>query len=309
MQNGDANNRIEIAGGDWPFFRQVSGKREGLDLHYNPIGPLQAFAPVLADEPFQVNEFSLANYSLMRDRGVERMVAIPVFLNRAFRHGSLYVRRDSDLTEPAQLRGKTIGAREYSQTAGVWWRGTMIDEYDVHWRDLKWVAGPNPRFAPPEGVTVDTVEGDLEAMVADGTIDALLAPFTADEKKPEAEHRLRPLLPDTEAAERDYFARTGIYPLNHTMVIHADCLAAHGAAPHAVFAACSASKQRFYAEGGNLNPWGDAMDGDPIPFGLTEKNREVIATLLRYLNEQGFIARIPDIDALFVDGAADFVDA
>jgi len=312
LEEGDGNT-IEVAGNDWPFFSHVSGVRDGLDLRYNPVGALQAFTPVLENRPFQVNEFSLANYTMMRDRGADWMSAIPVFLNRAFRHGSLYVRRDSDLTQPSDLSGKTIGAKEYTQTAGVWWRGTMIDEYDLHWSDLNWVAGPKQRFVPPAEAAVRTVEGDLERMVADGEIDAFLAPFTQDSKKPEAERQLRPLLPDTEAAERDYFARTGIYPLNHAMVIHETCLAKHPAAPKVLFEAFCASKKQFYAEGGNLNPWGDPGDGpagdDPIPFGLSEKNREIVGTLWRYLCEQKLISRIPDMESLFVDGAAGFVDA
>ena len=308
MLDGSDENTIEIVGGDYPFFRHVTGIREGIDLRYKPDGPLQAFVAVLENLPFQVNEFSLANYTMMRDRGANWMSAIPVFLNRAFRHGSLYVRRDSDLNHPSDLRGKTVGAREYTQTAGVWWRGTMIDEYDLHWTDLNWVAGTKQRFVPPAEAAVQTVGGDLEQMVIDGTIDAFLAPFTEDSKKPDGEQQLRPLLPDTETAERDYFARTGIYPLNHAVVIHETCLAQHPAAPQALFDACCASKQQFYAEGGNLNPWGDPAGGDFIPFGLTEKNREIVGTLWRYLFEQKLISRIPDIDPLFVENAAGFVD-
>lgn len=309
MQQGLGENTISVVGGAYPFFRRVTGVRDGLDLRYTPVGPGQAFVAVLENLPFQVNEFSLANYTMMRDRGVKWMSAIPVFLNRAFRHGSLYVRRDSDLTHPSQLRGKTIGAKEYSQTAGVWWRGTMIDEYDLHWNEIKWVAGPKQRFVPPAQAAVRTVAGDMEQMVIDGSIDAFLAPNTEDSKKPENERQLRPLLPDTESAERDYFARTGIYPLNHAVVIHQRCLAQYPAAPAVVFEACCASKKQFYADGGNLDPWGDPPRADPMPFGLTEKNREIVATLWRYLLEQKLINRIPDMDALFVDGAADFIDA
>ena len=309
MQDGLNENTIEMVGGDYPFFRHVTGVRDGLDLRYKPVGPTQSFTAVLENLPFQANEFSLANYTMMRDRGVERMTAIPVFLNRAFRHGSLYVRHDSDLTDPSDLRGKTIAAFEYTQTAGVWWRGTMIDEYDLHWSDLNWVAGPIQRFVPPAEASVQTVEGDLEQMVIDGKIDAFLAPRTEDSKKPLGEQQLRPLLPDTETAERDYFARTGIYPLNHAVVIHETCLAQHPAAPKVLFEAYCASKKQFYADGGNLNPWGDPAGEDFIPFGLTEKNREVVGTLWRYLFEQKLIGRMPDMDPLFVDGAAGFVDA
>ncbi len=308
MPDGVDENTIEMVGNDYPFFRHVSGIRDGLNLRYRPVGPGQAFTAVLENTPFQANEFSLANYTLMRDRGVEWMTAIPVFLNRAFRHGSLFVRRDSDLSHPSDLRGRTIAAREYTQTAGVWWRGTMIDEYDLHWSDVNWIASPKQRFAPPDEAAVRTVEGDLEQMVIDGRIDAFLAPGTDDDKKPEGERKLRPLLPDTEAAERAYFARTGIYPLNHAVAIHESCLARHPGAPKALFEACCASKKQFHAEGGNSNPWGDEGGGDFMPFGLTMKNREIVGTLLRYLFEQKFIARIPDIDSLFVDGAADLVD-
>jgi len=92
------------------------------------------------------------------------------------------------------------------------------------------------------------------------------------------------------------------------VVIHESCLAKHPAAPKALFDAYCASKRQFYAEGGNTNPWGDESEEDFISFGLTTKNREVVGTLLRYLFEQKFIGRIPDMDLLFADGAADFVD-
>lgn len=269
MPDGTGDNIIEMVGNDYPFFRHVSGVRDGLDLRYRPVGPGEAFTAVLENTPFQANEFSLANYTLMRDRGVKWMTAIPVFLNRAFRHGSLYVLRDSD---------------------------------------INWIAGTKQRFAPPEEAGVKTVAGDLEQMVIDGAIDGLLAPSTEDQKKPAIERKLRPLLSDTEGAERDYYARTGIYPLNHIVAIHESVLARYPAAPKTLFDAYCASKKRFYAEGGNSNPWGDASENDFIPFGLTDRNREIVATLLRYLHEQKFIGGIPDIDPLFADGAAGFVD-
>ena len=158
-------NIIEMVGNDLPFFKNVSGLRDGLDLRYSAVGPGQSFKPVLEGNSFEVNEFSLANYTLMKDRGIAPMTAIPVFLNRAFRHGSLYVRNESELTHPSQLKGKTIGAREYTQTAGVWWRGLMVDEYDLHWSDLKWVSEKKQRFAPPKEAAVNALDEDLEELV------------------------------------------------------------------------------------------------------------------------------------------------
>ena len=309
MPELSAERTIEMVGNDYAFFKFVTGARDGFDLRYKPVGPGESFRLALEDLPFQVCEFSLSNYTMMRDRGVGWMTAIPVFLNFEFRHGALFVRRDSHLSHPSQLQGKTIGAREYTQTAGVWWRGTMLDEYDLNWRDLKWVSGRKQRFPPPDEAGVKVVDGDIEQMVIDGTVDAYLSPSAEDQRRPEEERKLRPLLPDTEAAERDYFARTGIYPLNHVVVIRDTCLAAHPAAPKSMFAAYSASKQRFYAEGGSLAPWGERWETDPMPFGLTDKNREIVGTLFRYLHEQKLVTRVPDMDPLFVPAAAHFTES
>jgi 4,5-dihydroxyphthalate decarboxylase len=308
MADSRNGTTIVLVGNGYPFFKYVTSQRDGFDLQFKPVGPGESFKAVLEDLPFQANEFSLASYSMMRDQGINRMIAIPVFLNRAFRHGSLYVRKDSDLTHPSQLRGKSVGAKEYSQTAAVWWRGTMIDEYDLHWSDLKWVVGPKPRFSPPSEAGVEAVAGDIGQMVLDGEIDAYPAPSLRGIKNPEDREKLRPLILDNEAAERDYYARTGIYRLNHAVVIHADCLAQHPGLARPLFDAYSASKKQFYAEGGNTNPWGDTQDDDPIPFGLTAKNSEVVEMLFRYLHEQKFISKVPNIDDMFVDDAATFVD-
>jgi hypothetical protein len=170
------------------------------------------------------------------------------------------------------------------------------------------VIGPVQRFTPPEAAKAVTVEGDLEQMLIDGKIDAYLAPNIADAKKLEGERKLRSIFPDTEAEERAYYARTGIFPLNHAMVIHKDWLAQYPQAPKAVFDACCASKAAYYAANGMTDPWGGPSDTDVMPFGLTEKNRSDVQTLWRYLHEQGFISRVPEMEPSFVEGAAGFVD-
>jgi hypothetical protein len=86
MQDRLSENTIEVVGGAYPFFRNVTGVRDGLNLRYKPVGPGQAFTAVLENLPFQANEFSLANYTMMRERGVEWMSAIPVF-QRPMLHG------------------------------------------------------------------------------------------------------------------------------------------------------------------------------------------------------------------------------
>ena len=245
---------------------------------------------------------------MMKDRGVDLMTAIPIFLNRDFRHGSLYVSKDSEIIHPSNLVGKTIGAKEFSQTAGVWWRGTMIDQYDLHWSDINWVTGKNQRFTPPEEASVEIIEGDLEQLVVEGSIDAFLAPVTKDEQNPYEERKLRPIFPDTEIEERKYLKKTGIYPLNHTIVIHNNTLLEHPSLPLTLFNAFCHSKEKFYKEEGMQDPWGETTNNDYMSFGLSDKNVEIVNILLGYLFEQKLITKIPIIEELFIKGALDFTE-
>ena len=308
MPDDSNENTIQVIGNDYPFFRYVDGNRDNLKLNYNPVSGVEAFKAVLENNPFEVNEFSLASYSMMKDRGVDWMTAIPIFLNRDFRHGSLYVSKDSKIIHPSDLVGNTIGAREFSQTAGVWWRGTMIDQYDLHWSEIKWVTAASQRFIPPEEASVEIVEGDLEQLVVEGTIDAFLAPITKDEQNPEEERKLRPIFPDTESEERNYYKNTGIYPLNHTIVIHNDVLVKHPSLPLTLFNAFCHSKEKFYKEEGMQDPWGETTNNDYMSFGLSDKNIEIVNILLGYLFEQKLITKIPNIEELFIKGALDFTE-
>ncbi len=79
---------------------------------------------------YDTSEFSLANYCALKSRGRPYM-AIPVFLNRKFRHSYIFVPDGSPLKEPAELRGKKIGIVGWLNTAGLWARGVLSDEYGV----------------------------------------------------------------------------------------------------------------------------------------------------------------------------------
>ena len=118
--------------------------------------------------------------------------------------------------------------------------------------------------------------------------------------------------------EREYFTRTGIYPINHTVVMRRELLDDFPDAPAAIFAAYCHGKKRALARriGSTFVPWGKEywtetmamFDGDPFPMGLTESNRKNVGTLLRYLHEQKLISSLPDIEDLFLPGTANFIE-
>jgi 4,5-dihydroxyphthalate decarboxylase len=306
---------IEVTGGDYEHTLALAGIWNDIDIRYT-IAPLRdVFVKMLNERCYEACEFSLSNYLMLRDRGADWLQAIPVFPYRAFRHATLYVCNDSPLREPADLRGKRVGVPDFSMTAAVWTRGILADQYDVQWQDLHWIVSGRQRFATLPGVTLQTINGDLETALIEGQIDALLTPQTADDRKPSGERELRTLIADVQAAEEAYLRAFGIYPINHVVVIRSDVLQRVPSLPHALFAAYAQAKERAYARrlGTTLLPWGarhwqknfDQFDGDPLPYGLNEINHKVVATLGRHLFDQKLVAREPDVRALFLPGTED----
>jgi 4,5-dihydroxyphthalate decarboxylase len=126
---------------------------EGIDLRYLAIqSPPEIFARMIKTRSFDVAEMSLAHYSIMRTLGNFPFVAIAVFPSRLFRHGYIFINRNSGITAPRELEGKRVGVQEYRQTAGVWIRGILQHEYGVNLHRIIWVEGGvnEPRPADQE---------------------------------------------------------------------------------------------------------------------------------------------------------------
>ena len=115
---------ILVRGNDYEFTLEMDGTYADTPIRYEPGVLEEIYAKVLNNHPFQACEFSLSNYTMMRDRGADWMAAIPVFANRDFRHSIIWVKQDSTLESAEQLVGKRVGVRDYTMTAAVWLRGT-----------------------------------------------------------------------------------------------------------------------------------------------------------------------------------------
>ena len=305
---------IEVCGGDYEHTLGFGTPHEATPrLRYTITALGELSRRVLSGDAFDVAEYSLANYIMLKDRGDDRLTAIPVFPSRAFRNASVFVPVGSALHDLRDLAGCRVGVSDFAMTTAVWTRGHLSDDVGLDCKSIDWVTGGNPRFAAPEGVRATATTDDLETLLLDGKIDALMAGRPRDQQLPPDQRRLRFLAPDTEAIERRYFSTTGLFPIMHSVVLHAR-IAGDPQASQRVFEQYVQTKQTALKRrlSTSLLPFSDrAWDrfsppGGPDPYqhGLTELNRRNITTLSRYLLEQGFIRRAPDIDALFVPGSA-----
>jgi 4,5-dihydroxyphthalate decarboxylase len=314
--NGPARQKsIELYGGDYEHTLTLGGDAASLTIDYNVLPTMEMFSRMITRRAFEACEFSLANYILLKDGGADWLHAIPVFPNRSFRHNTLFVHAQSPLKAPAELRGRRIGVEDYSMTAAVWVRGFLQEQYGVHWSELDWYCNvAHQRFPIPDGAKVTAVSADLEDMLVSGELDALISFGPRDERLPRAQRKLRRLIDDVENVEKVYFRSTGIYPINHCVVVRSDLLERMPEVPALLFDAYAMSKARAYRRrlGATLVPWAKSnwtdvfefFGGDPLPYGLTDQNLTVVERLIGHLYEQKFIAKRWTPESLFVEGSA-----
>ena len=188
---------------------------------------------------------------------------------------------------------------------------------DIHWIIGGLNAPTEPPLLPldlPPSLRIDFLPAGqtLEAMLAAGELDALLSIYIPESFLRGAPHIER-LFKDHKAVEQDYYRRTGIFPIMHTVVIRRDVHEKHPLVANALYRAFNQSKDVALKKmnyRGTLRymlPWMTAelddidavFGGDPWPYGV-EANRPTLSALLRYLEEQGVIAKAPRVDELFV---------
>lgn len=213
-----------------------------LESHIHPTSKLFPWA--VQEARFDITEMSVSSYVLQLSRGGSDYTAIPAFVSRAFRHSGFFARAGSGIESPADFAGRRIGVPEYQMTAALWMRGILADEYGVACDDIHWRTGAldegvrreRLELALPDGMVVEPItEGDtLQDLLLRGEIDGLLAP-----KPPQAFLDGNPdlvrLIPDFEAAEQAYYAKTGFFPIMHLIGIRKSVAEQYPDLPRALY--------------------------------------------------------------------------
>lgn len=298
---------------------------DGIDLNYLSLPIEETFFRMLRHREFDVSEMSLSSYVMSLFHPDRPFIAIPVFPSRFFRHSCIYVHAGSGIAEPTDLIGKRVGIPEYQMTAAVWIRGILADQYKVPVHSVAYVTGGaeepgRPEKLPlevPSHIRIERIGPDqtLSSMLGCGEIDAM---YTA--RRPSSfqsgDGTVKRLFEDFPAVERNYFRRTGIFPIMHTVVVRRDVYERCPWVAQSLYKAfCTAQRETYddLSETAALKtmlPWLTAhvedtrreMGDDFWPYGL-ERNRHTLATFLRYSHEQGLAKQLLEPERLFAPEA------
>ncbi len=294
---------------------------DGIELTYLNLPVEETFFRMLRHQEFDVAEMSLSSYVMSLFAPEPPFIAIPVFPSRFFRHSCIYINRESGIREPKDLVGKRVGTPEYQMTAGVWIRGILSDEYHVPVTSVRYFNGGEEEPGRPEKLKLSLPpEIRLEAIPPNKTLSAMLdageidALYTA--RMPSTfvrgSGKVRRLFEDYQSVEREYYIRTKIFPIMHTVVIRRAVYDKHRWVAQSLYKAFVHAQREVYQELYQtaalkyMLPWlirhveetRATMGQDFWPYGF-EPNEHALSTFLRYSHEQGLSQRLLTPQQLF----------
>jgi 4,5-dihydroxyphthalate decarboxylase len=293
---------------------------DGVDPVFMALDPEEIFFRAFRHAEFDICELSLSSSTVKTAQGDFAYVGVPVFVSRAFRHTSIYVRTDR-VKKPADLKGRKVGVSEYQLTANVWARALLADEYGVKPSDIHWIRGGLEEVGRVEKIAINLppdvkleaapADRTLNAMLEAGEIDAFIGPRTPscfEQGKPNVGW----LWPDPMATAKEYFRKTGIFPIMHMIGVRRTLVAQHPWLPAAVLKAftrakticlalleeTSASKVTLPFMEEQVRAARDLMGADFWPYGIPA-NRKQLEYFLAQHHSQGLSSRLVKVEELF----------
>jgi 4,5-dihydroxyphthalate decarboxylase len=319
-----ARLQLTLACGAYDLVRALAEARAqapGIDLNVLTMPSPERHGRMLRHQEFDVCELSLVAYLVARDQGAA-FTAIPVFPHRRFRHGYVVKRANAGIDKPADLNGKRVGLDTLQNSAGLWMRGILQDHYALDLKSVEWWCQEEEdvAFTPASWMKVRRVPAgkDIDRMLLEGELEAAIYPETLPSVR-SGSPKVGLLFPQVREAEMDYYRRSGIFPIMHTVVIRRDLLERHPWLARSLYDALCEAKQRTLS---NLTAWPAAlvtslpwqlaeteatvavMGEDFWPYGV-EPNRSTLETLAKYHHEQGLSDRQVGVDEMFAASTLD----
>jgi len=276
----------------------------GARLEHVEVSPIvAAFRRMVRTLEFDVSEMAITTYLTAKAHG-KAFTALPVFVMRQFHHAPIVYNVKSGVKSPRDLEGKKVGVRAYTVTTGVWARGILATEYGVDLSKVTWVVvdeehvqeyqkPANVEERPKANLAEMLVKGELAAAIGAGAIDS-----------PD----VKPLIPSPREAEAAWYRKTGIYPVNHTVVVKDSLLQSDPTLALRLFGAFKDAKALFLEEiasGATLAPDAQAIaqrrgvvGDDPLPYGVA-RNRKALEAIIQFARDQKILPRAVTPEEMF----------
>ena len=277
----------------------------GIQFEHLEISPIiAAFRRMCRTMEFDVSEMAITTYITAKAYGLP-FTAIPVFPVRAFHHGAWVYNTKAGVKEPKDLEGKRVGMRAYTVTTGVWARGILASEYGVDMSKVTCVLADEEHVdlfhkdAPP--MASYQIGADLAKMLVEGEIAAGVGVGRTESED------IKLLIANARTVDAEAYKKTGVYPINHMVVVKDSLLAEHPTLAPRLFEAFKAAKAQWLksatdddkkAAGHNI------VEGDPLPYGV-EANRKALDTIVQYAFDQKILPRKFEMSELFAKGTLD----
>ena len=245
-----------------------------------------AFKPLVRDHKFDLGELAMVTYLQAKAYG-KPYVLMPAVVVARGQHHTIFYNPDRGHLDPADLNGRRVGVRAYTQTTGTWLRGILEQDYGVETKRVQWVTFEDPHLAEyrdPPWVERAPVGKKLLQMLLDGELDAAI--FGSENPV----GMVTPLIPDAEMAAQRWAARHGGVPINHMMVVRDSITKSRPDVVREIYRLLRESERAASTEG----------NGGALRFGV-EAVRESLETLIDYSVRQCLIPRRFEVDELFDD--------
>ena len=260
---------------------QVSSTR--LRLDFADVSPInRAFAPMVRDGRYDVSEMAIATFLQAKAYG-KPLVLLPVALAARFQEAALLCRADSAITGPADLVGRRVGVRAYSQTTSMWLRGVLAEDHGVRPDAVHWVTFEGAHVAEycdPPWAERAPAGADMLALLRAGGLDAVIVGNDVPD-----DPGLCTVFPDPAAAGEAFRRRHGFVPVNHMLTVRRDL-----------------AERRPDLVGELVCMFRDAAAASPgsgaLPMGRTAL-QPAVDLALRYSAEQGLLPRTLGLDEVW----------
>lgn len=298
---------------------------EGIELAPSVVGPSELFWRQLRFADFDVAEMSFSSLIIAMSKGDDRFVGLPIFTTRRFFHSHILVRKGSGIEKPEDLKGKRVGVTEYQQTGALWTRGALEHEWGVRSQDMEFFMERTPElshggatgFTPPPGVRVHQIPSSksVASMMLSGELDAAIhyrghgSIVNRSNVNLLAHPDVSTLFPDVRAEGARYFAKTGIFPINHGMVIRREIVERE---PWTVINLVQAfNKANAIAEAERMEHVAYHLDTGLLPGEAAQAlatplvrhgivaNRKTLETAAQHSLEQGLTPRLMRLEDVF----------